>query len=313
MIYAPIMIPTLCRYEHFRKLIESLQKCPEAKETDLYIGLDYPAKESHWDGYRKIAAYVDTINGFKNVIIFKHDHNLGADENITALREVVLKKYDCWIFSEDDNVVSPNFLAFIDKGLEKFKDDSNVFAICGYRHFYNVKFADNNFFRQNVDFSAWGYGVWKDKYDKFRHLWNKNYLKSKAKNLRCLYRAWRNGWEKINNLIRYAYGKKEVSLHDKSISLLMALENMDVVMPKISMIRNEGWDNSGLHCMSGGNLAERHTKQKIDDNNTFVYQGTGLEFYKQNRKAFVKENYAFLSWIGFVKQIIKSTFTRTCI
>jgi hypothetical protein len=305
MIYAPIIIPTLCRYEHFRKLIESLQKCPEAKETDLYIGLDYPAKESHWDGYRKITAYVDTINGFKNVIIFKRDHNFGAGENITALREVVFKKYEHCIFSEDDNVVSPNFLAFIDKGLEKFKDDSTVFAICGYRHFYNVKFADNNFFRQNVDFSAWGYGVWKDKYDKFCHLWNKNYLKSKAKKLRCLYRVWRIGWEKINNLIRYAYGKKEVSFHDKSISLLMAFENMDVVMPKTSMVRNEGWDNSGLHCTSGNILAEKHIRQEIDDKDVFVYQGTGLEFYKQNRKIFVKENYARMSFISSIKSFIK--------
>ena len=49
--YAPVMIPTLCRYEHLKRCIESLQMNSWAKYTDLYIGLDYPAKESHIDGY----------------------------------------------------------------------------------------------------------------------------------------------------------------------------------------------------------------------------------------------------------------------
>ena len=71
--------------------------------------------------------------------------------------------YDRWIFSEDDNVFSPNFLVYINKGLEKFKNDKSVFAFNGYRHFYNVKFKENTFFRQNIDFSAWGYGIWKDR------------------------------------------------------------------------------------------------------------------------------------------------------
>lgn len=51
--YTPIMIPTLCRYEHFRRCLESLQRRTHANETDVYVGLDYPAKESHWDGYKK--------------------------------------------------------------------------------------------------------------------------------------------------------------------------------------------------------------------------------------------------------------------
>lgn len=32
------------------------------------------------------------------------------------------------------------------------------------------------------------------------------------------------------------------------IGLYLTLENLDVIMPRISTVRNEGWDNSGLSC-----------------------------------------------------------------
>ena len=54
MIYAPVLIPTLCRYDHFIRCLESLKKNTWAKYTEVYIAVDYPAKESHWDGYKRI-------------------------------------------------------------------------------------------------------------------------------------------------------------------------------------------------------------------------------------------------------------------
>ena len=54
MVYAPIIIVTLNRYEHLKRCIESLQKNGWAKYTELYISVDYPADESHWEGYGKV-------------------------------------------------------------------------------------------------------------------------------------------------------------------------------------------------------------------------------------------------------------------
>ena len=58
MKYAPVIIPTLCRYEHFVRCVESLKKNTWAKYTDIYIGLDYPKKDSHREGYLKIKEYL---------------------------------------------------------------------------------------------------------------------------------------------------------------------------------------------------------------------------------------------------------------
>lgn len=49
--FSPVLICTLNRYVHFKRCIESLSACTYADKTDLFIGLDYPLKDEHWEGY----------------------------------------------------------------------------------------------------------------------------------------------------------------------------------------------------------------------------------------------------------------------
>ena len=108
----PVIVTTLCRYEHFVRCIESLKSNSLAGQTDLYIGLDYPFKEAHWDGYKRISAYLDDLTGFKTVNVIKHDSNVGSSANYHSVLDVVLKKYDRFIYTEDDNEFSPCFLEY---------------------------------------------------------------------------------------------------------------------------------------------------------------------------------------------------------
>ena len=131
--YAPVVIPTLCRYEHFRNCVESLAQCQLADKTDLFIGLDYPLKDSHKEGYTKLKKYIsDGIVGFKSVNVFFHEKNIGAINNSTFLYNQIKNKYDSYIYTEDDNVFSQNFLVFVNDCLNRFKEDESVYAVCGY-------------------------------------------------------------------------------------------------------------------------------------------------------------------------------------
>jgi len=66
--FAPVLILTLCRYDT-QKCVESLSGCAYADKTDLFIAYDYPLNDNHWEGYRKIEAYLDKIKGFKSINI----------------------------------------------------------------------------------------------------------------------------------------------------------------------------------------------------------------------------------------------------
>lgn len=309
---APVIIPTLCRYNHFKQCIESLSRCTWADKTDVYIGLDYPAKESHWDGYKKIRDYLESCNlGFKslNVVIREKNYGFGLSGNLQTLRNQVLEKYDRFISSEDDNIFSPNFLVFMNKGLEKFKDDKSVFAINGYRQFFPIKRDMNTFFRQNVEFSAWGYGMWRDR---FENLSPGDYFKN-AFSLKRFFDVKRDiGRRRALNFWGF-YFTPSTTWFDVSWSIYMYLENKDVVAPaEMSLVRNIGWDGSGLHCTGMDDVAQKHLTQEISEKNDFVFEGTGREFYMENRLIYKKCSYATISgwtyWRWFCKRLLKYFF-----
>ena len=161
--FAPIFIPTLNRYDHLKRCIESLAKCTHADKTDLYIALDYPANESHWKGYKKIEKYIETIAGFKTIAVVKRKENFGAMKNYFEGRNELFNNNDKIIITEDDNEFSPNFLDYINKGLEKFKNNNRIYTICGYKHPIEIpdSYKANYFFHR--DNSAWGFGLWRNK------------------------------------------------------------------------------------------------------------------------------------------------------
>ena len=131
MVYAPIAIPTLNRIEHLKRCIESLQNNLWAQYTTLIISVDFPPENKYVEGYNKVCEYLkEGINGFYSVDIIYQKANLGAYDNESFLSEYIAEKYDRYIFTEDDNEFSPNFIEYIDKGLELFENDEKVMAIC---------------------------------------------------------------------------------------------------------------------------------------------------------------------------------------
>ena len=46
-MYAPVIMPTLNRYDYFRQSIVSQKKCSGADKTDVYIGLGYSPLEKY--------------------------------------------------------------------------------------------------------------------------------------------------------------------------------------------------------------------------------------------------------------------------
>ena len=164
--WAPVLIPTLCRYNHFKNLIESLDNCIGACYTDVYVAIDYPQKDSHVKGWSQIREYLSNNTfRFKKLVIYERERNYGISRggNLEKLYFDVLPNYDSYIVSEDDNIFSKNFLLYMNKGLQKFKDDESVISICGYRFFYNHIFDQNNFFRNQQDYNAWGLARWNKK------------------------------------------------------------------------------------------------------------------------------------------------------
>lgn len=316
MEYAPVLIPTLCRYEHFRRCVESLSECTGAESTEVYIALDFPAKGAHEEGYRQISRYLDNSGigqKFKAFHIIKRGRNygMGISGNFYQARVDLFKYYDKLICSEDDNVFSPNFLMYINKGLDLFEDDMSVLAINGYCHPYRFKFADNNHFRHNVDFSAWGYGIWKNRmcYEKEIN----NGLFRSSLSLRNLWNLKCAGWNRLLeylSCIKNGYHGERIRKNDNVLSVYMRVKGMTVIMPRVSKVRNTGWDSSGNSFQNGvpekyRKVSAQHNEQSIDTEKDFEYTGNSWNFFHENNKVAVKESDGKIGFGVFVALLAK--------
>lgn len=316
MKYAPIIIPTLNRYNHLTRCIESLKNNKWADETELYISLDYPPSEKYVEGYRRIKEYLDKgIEGFKKVNVFYQKQNLGAVDNFLFLIDLVYKDNDNMIFTEDDNEFSPNFLDYMNKGLKIVREDRSLIAVGGYS--YLVDWPNDG---QNVEkicslFSCWGFGMWKDDL-----LGMKNYIENKMekelkgggikklrKKQRFLMCATLDSFENINLDM---FDKGHMRLMDTTMAIHNILQNRYMIVPKKSLVRNWGNDGSGIH---GGEMEDTLCKQEIYQDREFEFSiQNGFEYNPEMDK--IMNQYLYRSefstwkrlWIYKIRNAIKS-------
>lgn len=305
MQFAPVLIPTLNRFELFKQCIESLNNNHNACNTDVYVSVDFPASDKYVEGHKRICDYLKTTQfQFKSLNVIYQKKNLGVsgpNSNSSFLTQLVKDKYDRWIKTEDDNLFSVNFIDFMNEALDKFESDDTVFSVCGYSFYYNIKFGDNNFYRQNADFNAWGYGIWKHKLEKFRKT-DCLYLKKIVYNPRKLLKIWRVSYQRLNSLI-YLSQKKYFKRGDNFNALYMINEGMYQIMPKVSKVRNLGWEGSGLHCIGfNDEVVSKHSVQIIDEDDYVSLKGTGWEYLKYNQNIIAREDFQQVSKL---KTIIK--------
>jgi hypothetical protein len=271
-----------------------------AEQTPLYIALDYPFKESHWEGYGLISSYINTISGFSKIEIIRRDINYGPSKNMYEALEVIFSEYARVILSEDDNEFSPNFLTYVNKGLEIFENKKEIFAVCGYNYPISIQENGEHYFTKA--FSAWGYGIWKDRMLEFLKINNISYVKSVL-----------NKIENVKSLNKYADFYLPHALNmietnsltgDTVITLNLILENKFCVFPTVSKVRNHGNDGSGAHC----GIDDRFENQEIDEKYSFEYSNKNIcESIEINEKI---KKYSKISVVSKIKIYMKYILYR---
>lgn len=267
IVYAPIIIPTLNRYQHLKRCVDSLALSKYAEKTELIIGLDYPPSEKYFSGYNKLRDYLTSITGFAKVTVLTAKKNYGAIANIDRLMQYVRDRgYDRFVFTEDDNEFSPNFLEFINKGLELYKNDNKIKAICGYTYL-GVNASD---YKSNVvafkEFTAWGYGQWIEKEFHYQRC-------EKAEEYRDLIlgswklsmKLWTKRSRTLNDLLSMFF--RETTYGDSLCDTELVIDDKYCVYPVVSMVRNWGHDGSGEHCST----TDTFVNQRIDTESFFDY------------------------------------------
>ncbi len=252
---APVIIITLCRYEHFVRCVESLKRNSLACQTDLYIGLDYPLYEKHVKGYIQIKEYLSGLSGFNNIYVIEQKRNVGPKNNSQAVKSIVREKYTKYIFSEDDNEFSVNYLEYMNYMLNKFANNPDVVAVSGYMYPIDLQKLEKNSFMLRTYYAAFGYGIWIDKEQRLRREISMEHFKEyyfNRKKMRCLGKESRNQYcNFVKGMLGYIpelVKNNEVQLLDLSYGIYMFFNDLKMVFPVVTKVKNWGYDGSGVHC-----------------------------------------------------------------
>ena len=318
MKYAPILIPTLCRDKHFIRLVESLKRNTWAKYTDIYIGLDFPPSKKYEEGYKSICQYLEgDFFEFASFNVIKHSENVGSSANMESLREIVFKKYDRFIRTDDDTEFSPNFIEYVDKCLMEYEDDSNVIAVTGYSYPIKCEVSDNaTIFKENFICPMWGTGFWVKKYTKIKNQIENGYLQQSVDyvfNNNLMDEMLDVSKVEYVNLCLSPIFKKTLAckMTDIAVRMYTAINNKYIICPIISKVRNWGFDGSGEYCskIDSKNKIDTHSYifnlQPIDDSSSFTLIPDNLKHVDRNRQKL--NTFETVSWFSLFKIQIKKT------
>ncbi len=250
----PIIVGTLNRYEHFVNCIESLKQNSYACYSDLYISVDYPPEEKYVEGNKKIKEYLAKgVTGFRNTHIFYQEKNLGYEGNYNFLSEQIDEQID-YIYTEDDNIFSKNFLKYIYDCYEFYKDNPDIIAITS--HSIPIDWNTlNSVVEFDTYYNAWGYVTWKNKNNETRKYILEGKLDQALKKPHNMLKVLKkdkwtyccacNAFMDKFPVLRTNGNFRSV---DIAKSLYMIVNKKKYIMPTITMSQNIGYDGSGLNC-----------------------------------------------------------------
>lgn len=315
--YAAIVIPTLNRYEHFVECIESLLASPCARYTELYVGVDYPPAEKYVEGNQRIKEYLcDGIEGFAHTYIYNHEINLGADKNIEFLINEVIKTHETFIFTEDDNVFSSNYLEYINRALCEYHSDPSVVAISGYNYPMSKVGSSEEIYFNSTYFAAFGFATWKDKFFKMREEMSVNWIHNVYNNrkfMRLLGKKTPNQFcNFVKAMVEYTTPIERedgVWKMDMTYGVYMACNNLRMVFPAISKVKNNGYDGSGVNC----DVMTFDADKKVSHRN-FIPEAQNIDADNRCEKIIAvsaSEEQAYLDEVNSFFEIPKSEYVRT--
>ena len=241
--YAPIVIFVYNRLEHIQQSIHSLLKNDLAIQSDLIIYADAPKTPNDVQNVQHVREFCKGIKGFKSLQLIERSTNYGLAKSIISGVSEVLSNYESVIVLEDDLVVSPYFLDYMNQGLNLYAFDDKVASIHGYCYPFNQKIKDETFFLRGAD--CWGWATWRRAWNFFEKDGQK--LLKQLKDKKLTHQFDLDGAYPYTKMLHNQIKKKNdswaVRWHASAF-----LENMLTLYPSESLVQNIGNDGTGVHC-----------------------------------------------------------------
>lgn len=299
MNLAPILIFAYNRPVHLQQTLDALSLNAEAKNSDLYIFCDGAKPNAQGLDLKKIESVqiiAKNENRFKSATIKIRESNYGLAQSIILGVTEVINIHGRIIVLEDDIVSGKFFLKFMNDALNVYENSEKVYGISGHRYDF-IKYVDSETYFLPISCS-WSFATWKDNWEKINFNTNELYDTIKRN----------NDEKKLNfgnlDFFQMLTAQKNGNINSWAIRyyVSMFIQKGYYIYPKSPLIKNIGFDGSGVHCLS--DTKSENKKNSLENKRIIVSK----QFPKT--KKLIKLQSVFAKLILKFNRIVKKVKSR---
>lgn len=258
--FTPVVVTVCNRVNHIERCLNSLINCNGFEKTDVYIAVDYPPNTAYEEGYFQVKKLLyERYSQFSNMHIILRSENVGALDNMICAIDYLLDEcgYEKYICLEDDSEVSPNFLQFCNVCLFAYKNNNEVYGICGSSQvWYGKGFVEDTHetsdYLRKMPFVWHGFATWKNRYQEIIQFCDEFDNVFKIKNLikihnecKCFFYSLVS--RRFSNPSQLPWKNNIVYPIDFVWDIFMILHEKYIIFPTINKVRDWGMDGSGVN------------------------------------------------------------------
>lgn len=246
---APILLFVYNRPGHTRRLLDSLLANAEAAQSPLYIYSDAPRDDSQRQAVGEVRSLVRQVvssGRFATASLVERTENYGLARNVIDGVSHVVGQHGRVIVLEDDLVLSPYFLRFMNDALDAYADEPRVGHIQACDFTGDPSLPPTFLIRWT---GSWGWATWERAWRLFRPDGTALLRELTQRRLTRQF-DFDGAYGYTRMLRRQTEGKNDSWAIRWNASLFLAgVLSLNVGR---SLVQNRGFDGSGTNCGGGG-------------------------------------------------------------
>jgi hypothetical protein len=243
---APIALFLYHRPQHTLRCLQSLASNPEFLDSPLYLFCDGAKGQADAAAVKAVQRIARELpHPHKQVI--EAGRNRGLASSVIAGVTQVVQTHGRVVVVEDDLVLAPTFLAFMNRALDRYVEDQDVMQISG--HMVPVDPGNDHDAVFLPMACSWGWATWARAWHRFDPTMRDFTTLQRQPGLRRQFDLG-GAYPYFSILQRQRAGRADSWFIRWYLSLFM--QGGMVLYPRQSLVRNDGFDGTGVHCGPGG-------------------------------------------------------------
>ena len=240
----PVALFAYNRPNHIRRALESLAACRRLRECRLLVFCDGPKRTDDVESVGLTREVVRNWAKAHGAEVIERETNLGLANSIVTGVSDLCREHGRVIVIEDDLVVSPDFIDYMLQGLDRYEDQPEVYQVSGcvpaekpnttYAYFLPLT-------------TTWGWATWERAWKIFQ--WEPENAQDELAQSEMRHRFDLDGVCSYTTML-----EERLAGRNDSWGILwwwaVFQANGLVLYPPRSLVYNNGFDDTGVHCGS---------------------------------------------------------------